>query len=274
MCITVFVCSFSSFTVLAKQAEKKLQEDQTKKTKGKKRKNQNQDSHSEPPSLKRAHLQSGTPSPLIFSRPESVLSVAVSEMTNGEEMVDGGAPGTESGVGGGGGERGSTPGSSVCVTPVRPVKKIGKTSAPLGGRGKIKKRATGGGSRNAAAASAGAIAGALAANNAVSMVYPHYVSPSPSNASVPSPANTTYLQASNATAVVSGVHHGSPKALCSSGSSPRASPVQVLISNATGNNTSQCSFSSSSLTPPHPQQKLTSAYRQHNNVSNSNGTSL
>ena len=197
--------------VLAKQAEKRIIEQQGggggKKTKNRKRKNPDSNGKENEPFLKKPHfvsLASATPSPLPSSRPASVLS-GTSDLTNGMEDVDV--------LGNGGGEGGealleaSCPGS----TPIRKrARKLGKTAAPLGGRGKMhrKKLNTGSGS---AAASAGALAGALAANSvacaAPYALSPHYISPSPSSSVVASPAQG-----------------GGSKQ-----SSPRASPVPMAM---------------------------------------------
>ena len=188
--------------VLAKQAEKKAQEQQQlgKKTKSKKRRNPPNGKEMEP-LLKRPNTDfvSGTPSPLIFSRPDSVMS-GISEMNGviGEDTVD-------------------VVGSTDCSdeasrsgsTPVRQRGgSIGKTSAPLGGRGKMQRKKIGGGGSGSAAASAGALAGALAASNAAFVAYgisPRTISPSPSNSLAGSPASNFQNTHGNST-------HSSPRA--------------------------------------------------------------
>ena len=202
---------FSVTAVLAKQAEKKAVMDQmlqAKKAKsGKKRKNPPNGREIEPFG-KRPNTGTGimstTPSPLIFSsRPDSVLSMASNTDTlNGDDLIDvvstdGADALNTSNVS----DAPSRPGS----TPIRKANKAkslresGKlsskttkkrTTAPLGGRGKMqrnnKKAASG-----SAAASAGAIAGALAASNAAYAatcntygISPHNFTPSPSNSAV------------------------------------------------------------------------------------------
>ena len=207
---------------------------QAKKAKNsKKRKNAPNGRESEPLG-KRPNTGTGfistTPSPLIFSssRPDSVLSMASNTDTfNGDDLID----------------VISTDGMdtvnhiSVSDTPTRPgstpVRKGAKsknfrdgklskttnnkkrTTAPLGGRGKMqrnnKKAASG-----SAAASAGAIAGALAASNAAYAatcntygISPHHFTPSPSNSAVSGSPGMLNAQGGN-----NSVH-----------SSPRASPV-------------------------------------------------
>ena len=196
--------------VLAKQAEKKAVMDQmlqAKKAKsGKKRKNPPNGREIEPFG-KRPNTGTGiistTPSPLIFSsRPESVLSMASNTDTlNGDDLIDvistDGVDAMNTSVS----DTPSRPGS----TPIRKANKAKRfrdgsklssktakkrTTAPLGGRGKMqrnnKKAASG-----SAAASAGAIAGALAASNAAYAatcntygISPHNFTPSPSNSAV------------------------------------------------------------------------------------------
>lgn len=144
---------------------------------------------------------SGSPSPLVFSRPESVVSGA-SELNGGDEMVD---VGITDGV-----EDTPRPGS----TPIR--KKGGgkgkrKTSVPLGGRGKMHRKKFSGLGSGSAAASAGALAGALAASTAAYTAYgvsPRQISPSPISSLSGSPANNA-------------------QHLHSTHSSPRASPVPI-----------------------------------------------
>ena len=183
-----------TFSVLVKQAEKKALEQQLqqgKKSKSRKRRNPPNGRENEP-FLKRP-MASGSPSPLIFSRPGSVMSEI-----NGEDTVD--VIGSTDGS-----EEPSRPGS----TPVRQKGScIARTSVPLGGRGRMhRKRFIGTGS-GSAAASAGALAGALAANSAAYVAYgvsPTHVSPSPINSLGASPASNL---------------HGN-----STHSSPRVSPV-------------------------------------------------
>ena len=167
---------------------------------------------------------STTPSPLIFSsRPDSVLSMASNTDTlNGDDLIDvvstdGVDVMNTSSVS----DAPSRPGS----TPIRKANKAksfrdsGKlsktakkrTTAPLGGRGKMqrnnKKAASG-----SAAASAGAIAGALAASNAAYAatcntygISPHNFTPSPSNSAVSgSPGQVLNTQGGNST-------HSSPR---------------------------------------------------------------
>ena len=195
--------------VLAKQAEKKAVMDQmlqAKKAKSsKKRKNPPNGREIEPfgkrPNTGGTGIISTTPSPLIFSsRPDSVLSMASNTDTlNGDDLIDvvstDGVDAMNTSVS----DAPSRPGS----TPIRKANKAksfrdgGKlskakkrTTAPLGGRGKMqrnnKKAASG-----SAAASAGAIAGALAASNAAYAatcntygISPHNFTPSPSNSAV------------------------------------------------------------------------------------------
>lgn len=191
-------------TVLAKQAEKLQEQEQGKKSKGKKRKSLPNSRDNEPLS-KRPNV-STSPSPLIFnSRPASVMSAASSSevaMNGGDLVVDIGSV------------EGVT--DNLSQTPTRgslkQKKQRGKTSAPLGGRGKFQKRKGGGSGSMSAAASAGAMAGALAASNAafatLGYTIPvHQVSPSPNNHLLSAvPAST----------------HGS-----STQSSPRASPIPI-----------------------------------------------
>ena len=163
---------------------------------------------------------SNTPSPSVTfnsSRPASVMSMASTvETMNGEEAVDHqGSSGSETNLeaaagGGGGGGPGSTPvrkagksrlGSGKAVV-------VNRTSAPLGGRGKMQKSSgKKGGSRSSAAAStAGAIAGAKAATSAAYAAYGlpthHLTTPSPG---------------------------GSPAITTSTHSSPRVSPVPMAF---------------------------------------------
>lgn len=201
---------FIPFVVLAKQAERKAQQEQQVKKKSKKRKN-NPNGRENEPLLKRPNtggLISGTPSPLMFSRPDSVVSLnSTGDVMNGEDTPDiiGSTDGSE--VNSESSRQGSTPVRQRGGT-------IAKTSVPLGGRGKMHRKKAGGGS-GSAAASAGAMAGALAATNAAYATYgynipasTYHVSSSPSNSIAASPASTFHS-----------VHAGSTH------SSPRASPV-------------------------------------------------
>ena len=161
---------------------------------------------------------SASPSPLVFasSRPVSVMSAASSEVTmNGDMTVD-----IAGGVVTGEPELYSPQSSTGGHKKER--KRRGKISAPLGGRGKFQKRKGGGGGSMSAAASAGAMAGALAASNAafatLGYSIPTYqVSPSPSNhsLSVVPPSASTYGSSAH--------------------SSPRASPSPLSL----GGNMSQ-----------------------------------
>lgn len=166
-----------------------------KRTKGKKRKRFPNGQDSEPLS-KRPSLTT-SPSPLVFSsRPASVVSVASSEAMNGNLVMD--IDGMAEDV----------PSSDTPAT----LSQEKRTSAPLGGRGKFQKRKGGGGGSMSAAASAGAMAGALAATNAaystLGYTLPaHQVSPSPSTNSLSTFQTST---------------HGS-----STQSSPRASPIPI-----------------------------------------------
>ena len=182
------------------------------KKKNKKRRN-NPNGRENEPLLKRpnAGLISGTPSPLMFSRPDSVLSLtSTGEVMNGEDVVDvvGSTDGSEVN------SESSRPGS----TPVRQRGgNITRTLVPLGGRGKMHRKKLGGGGSGSAAASAGAMAGALAATNAAYSTYgygipTYHISPSPSNSLAASPASTFY------SAQVGSTH-----------SSPRASPVPTTF---------------------------------------------
>lgn len=215
--------------VLAKQAEKKAileKIEQGKKAKNNKKRlpHHHLYNNETEPLLKRpklsvnADLVSNTPSPMTLnssSRPASVLStVSTGETLNGEEPHD---------------FQGSTDGSEVNLevpagpgsTPIRkPAKsrqltgtgggrKLKRTTAPLGGRGKMQKSGgkgkKAGLSRSVAAASAGAIAGAKAATSAAYAAYgipSYHISPSPS---------------------------GSPAIAGSTHSSPRVSPVPMAF---------------------------------------------
>ena len=174
---------------------------------------------------------STTPSPLIFnsSRPDSVLSmVSNTDTLNGDDLID--VVSTDG--------MDSANHISVSDTPTRPGStpvrkgarsknfrdgKLSKatnnkkrTTAPLGGRGRMqrnnKKAASG-----SAAASAGAIAGALAASNAAYAaacntygISPHHFTPSPSNSAVSGSPGMLNAQQGGSNSVHS---------------SPRASPV-------------------------------------------------
>ena len=196
----VNVCphTYPLLPVLAKQAEKMQEQEQGKKSKGKKRKGLSNGRDNEP--LAKKPNVSTSPSPLIFSsRPASVMSAASSEVAiNGDLVVDvvGGVDAT----------------SDETPTGLVKEKHRERTSAPLGGRGKFKKRKGGGGGSMSAAAIAGAMAGALAASNAAFAtlgysIPTHQVSPSPSNQSL---------------SAVPVSAHGS-----STQSSPRASPIPI-----------------------------------------------
>lgn len=208
--VVIKFCSLI-LAVLAKQAERRAQQEQQVKKKNKKRKS-NPNGRENEPLLKKPNtgLISGSPSPLVFSRPDSVLSLAsTGEVVNGEDMVDvvGSTDGSEVN------SESSRPGS----TPVRQRGgNITRTLVPLGGRGKMHRKKVGGGGSGSAAASAGAMAGALAATNAAYSAYgygiPAYISPSPSNSLAASPASTFY------SAQVGSTH-----------SSPRASPVPTTF---------------------------------------------
>ena len=214
------------FLVLAKQAEKKAILDQQGKKPKNNRKRKNVPNGREGESLLKrpatgTGLVSSTPSPLMFStRPDSVISVGSnSEIFNGDDSIDvvGSIDGTEvnsevARQGGGG----TTPVRKLTGTRRTDGGGLGakKTSAPLGGRGKMQRSSKKGGS-GSAAASAGAMAGALAASSAAYAAYaagyglsPHQISPSPSN-SGGSPGGATLIS-----------HHGN-----SVHSSPRVSPV-------------------------------------------------
>ncbi len=190
---------FLSSAVLARQAEKRALEEQqvdsSKKTKNKKRKNQPNGKESEPfPKRSKPGLVSGSSSPLIFSRPDSVMS-GISEVNGVDDNLDVGSVDSMEEV--------LRPGS----TPVRKrqsSKGKRKTSVPLGGRGKMQRKKFSAIGSGSAAASAGALAAALAASTAAYTAYglsPRRVSPSPSSVS------------------------GSPANMHSTHSSPRASPV-------------------------------------------------
>lgn len=187
-------------TVLAKQAEKMQEQELGKRVKGKKRKSIPNGRENEP--LTKKPNISSSPSPLIFSsRPASVMSAASSDMVvNGDLVVDI-TDGTE--------DPSQLPGT---LSGAHQEKHRGRTSAPLGGRGKFQKRkGGGGGSSMSAAASAGAMAGALAASNAtfatLGYSLPSYqVTPSPSNSLSAYPGST----------------QGN-----STHSSPRASPIPI-----------------------------------------------
>ena len=199
------------FSVLAKQAEKKAVLDQmlqAKKAKNTKKRKNPPNGRDLEPFGKRPNTGTGlistTPSPLIFSstRPDSVMSMASNTDTlNGDDLID--VVSTD-GIDSLNNSFPDTPNSRPGSTPVRKGNKVkslreGKlsktankkrTTAPLGGRGKMqrnsKKAASG-----SAAASAGAIAGALAASNAAYAatcttygISPHNFTPSPSNSAM------------------------------------------------------------------------------------------
>lgn len=158
--------------VLAKQAERKAQEEE-EVNRGKKRKGRgNSEVYAKP-------IIFGTASPLL-SRPASTVSSFTSEV-NGDaseigdmvESIEGTDPSVDEALKSEGGA---------------PVHKKPKMLAPLGGRGKmVKKRMSG---SRSAAASAGAMAGALAASNAAYAVYglpPCYMQPVGTNHIPPSP---------------------------------------------------------------------------------------
>lgn len=199
-------------SVLAKQAEKEQEQGSGKRSRGKKRKAIARDS-SEPLTKK----PNTSPSPLVFStisRPVSVMSTASSDITmNGGDMTTTAldVTGTE-GV--------DTPLQISMSGPNIKRKHRGKTSAPLGGRGKFQKRKGAGGGSMSAAASAGAMAGALAASNAafatLGYSLPTHHSPSPSNHSL---------------SVVTQTHGANNSAQ----SSPRASPSPITICNTPPN---------------------------------------
>lgn len=172
------------------------------------------------PKTKGDQLVSNSPSPMLMnsSRPGSVISSA-STMNGGEVILEPqGPPGSTDGLEASNAEAvapGSTPGRKPAVSRLRVVnaadknRGVKRTSAPLGGRGKMhkmqKSSKKGGVSRSAAAASAGAIAGAKAATTAAYAAYglpPHHISPSPG---------------------------GSPAISGSTHSSPRVSPVPMAF---------------------------------------------
>lgn len=198
--------------VLAKQAEKKASLEQLQQ--GKKNKNKRKTAPNgtemEPP-RKRSLPISATPSPLLFtSRPDSVLSlVSGTDTINGEDTADHVDVQSVSEINNDIPQVGNTQSrTKKRGNTQRGVSKGKKSSAPLGGRGRIQrtgKKATG-----SAAASAGAIAGAIAANNAAYAAYGgigYTVSPVPSHS----------LGGSPGSALTSA--HGS-----STQSSPRTSP--------------------------------------------------
>ena len=202
----------SDISVLAKQAEKKAVMDQmlqAKKAKNSKKRKTAPNGRDIEPVAKRPNTGTGlistTPSPLIFgsSRPDSVLSMASNtETVNGDDLID--VVSTD-GIDSVGNNVSDMPHSRPGSTPIRKGSKATKsfrdgklsktankkrTTAPLGGRGKMqrnnKKAASG-----SAAASAGAIAGALAASNAAYAaacntygISPHHFTPSPSNSAI------------------------------------------------------------------------------------------
>ena len=195
--------------------------EQSKKAKGKKRSHPPNGRELEP-LLKRpksrGDLISNTPSPLTLnsSRPGSVLSTASTfDATNGDDSLDfqGSTDGSEvnSEISG----PGTTPVRKPAKSRIGALKEAGgnrkpkRTSAPLGGRGKMQK--SGKKTSGSAAASAGAIAGAKAASNAAYAaaygIAAHHISPSPSS----SPG------------VLAPTHGGSTH------SSPRVSPVPMAF---------------------------------------------
>ena len=103
------------------------------------------------------------------------------------------------------------PGTPTPGGMIKGKKHRGRTSAPLGGRGKFQKRKGGGGSSMSAAASAGAMAGALAASNAAFATL-GYSLPSQQQASLSPTVNSLSASAHSST---------------SAQSSPRASPVPL-----------------------------------------------
>lgn len=206
---------------------------QAKKAKNNKKRKTAPNGREIEPVIKRPNTGTGfvsaTPSPLIFSsRPDSVLSMASNADTlNGDDLIDvvstDGLDPVNTSISS---DTPSRPGS----TPVRRSNKAkslrdGKlssktakkrTTAPLGGRGRMqrsnKKAASG-----SAAASAGAMAGALAASNAAYAATCNTYGISPQNFT-PSPSNSAI--------------GGSPGVPCPPGgggnsaqSSPRVSPV-------------------------------------------------
>jgi hypothetical protein len=190
---------------LAKQAEKIQEQEQGKRPRGKKRKGFPSSPDSEP--LPKKANVSTSPSPLVFSsRPASVMSAASSDVAmNGDMVVD-----VVGGVSEGALENPGTP------TPgglIKEKKHRGRTSAPLGGRGKFQKRKGGGGGSMSAAASAGAMAGALAASNAAFATL-GYALPTHQQASASPTSNSL-------SAVPASAHSGSAQ------SSPRASPIPL-----------------------------------------------
>ncbi len=198
--LTVLI-SFTS--VLARQAEKTALEQHQTATVKKTTKRKNQPNGKEyEPLLKKSKrgLVSGSSSPVVFSRPESVMS-GVSELNGGDEMVD--IVGSTDGM-----EDSSRPGSTP-IRRKRGSKGKGKTSVPLGGRGKMQRKRFSAVGSGSAAASAGALAGALAASSAAYTAYgisPRRVSPSPISSHSGSPASN-----------IQNTH--------STHSSPRVSPV-------------------------------------------------
>ena len=230
---------YTMFAVLAKQAEKKAVMDQmlqAKKAKNSKKRKNPPNGRELEPFGKRPNTGTGiastTPSPLIFSsRPDSVLSMTSNTDTlNGDDLIDvvstDGVDAMNTSVSDAPSRPGSTPirkgnkaksfrdsGGKLSKTAAKK-----RTTAPLGGRGKMqrsnKKAAFG-----SAAASAGAIAGALAASNAAYAatcntygILPHNFTPSPSN---------TAVSGSIAQAQLSAAQQGGN----STQSSPRVSPV-------------------------------------------------
>lgn len=239
--------TYSVFTVLARQAEKKAILEKIEQGKRAKKNNKNNkkrlrgpgNENSEPllkrPKSKGDHTISSTPSPMTMnsSRPGSVLSsTSTAEPVNGGEVIlDPQGPGSTDGSEGNAADLaasgpGSTPGRKPATSRLRGGAVVSKrTAAPLGGRGKMQRSGKKAG-RSAAAASAGAIAGAKAATNAAFAAYglPHHISPSPGSSAV------------------SGSTH----------SSPRVSPIPmafVATSLVTTPPTNKLSSSSSSKAP-------------------------
>jgi hypothetical protein len=200
----------------------KIEQGKRAKKNNKKRPHPGLGNENSEPLLKRpkskGDLISNTPSPMTMnaSRPASVLSSTstVEPMNGGEGILEPQGPGSTDGSEGNAESTASGPGSTPGRKPATSRLQGGavmnkRTSAPLGGRGKMQKsgKKAGGGSRSAtAAASAGAIAGAKAATNAAFVAYglpTHHISLSPS---------------SGASAVTGSTH-----------SSPRVSPVPMAF---------------------------------------------
>lgn len=193
---------------MAKQAEKKailekIEQGKRAKKNNKKRPHPGQGNDSLEPLLKcpksKGDLISNTPSPMTLnsSRPASVMSsTSTADPVNGGEGIlepqglgstNGSEANTELAAGGGPGSTpGSTPGRKPAASRLQGTVVNKRTSAPLGGRGKMQKSGKKSG-RSAAAASAGAIAGAKAATNAAFAAYglpPHHISPSPGSSAM------------------------------------------------------------------------------------------